>query len=147
MQVMNCSVAQNVHSGLYFCQQRKLLYIYVLLNTWCRWLTIIDITLCAGFSTDGTTLCCTHISNSSQSTLKNIHVVKTCSYDDVYFDLTLACTIYVEQILSLITLVMILHGFSCTKNIQKITWQITSKMHFSVVCTSTEKYKFETHIT
>ena len=32
MQVMNCCVAQNVHSGLSLCQQRKLLCIYVLLN-------------------------------------------------------------------------------------------------------------------
>ena len=127
MQVMNCSVAQHVHSGLSLCQQRKLLCIYVWLNTWCRWWAIMDITLCAAFSTDGTTLCCTHISNSSQSTLKNIHVVKTCPYDDVYYDLILACSIYVKQILLLITLMMIVHGFSCTKNIQKITWQITSK--------------------
>ena len=89
----------------------------------------MDITLCAGFSTDGTTLCCTHIINSSQSTLKNIHAVKTCPYDDVYYDLILACTIYVKQILSLITLMMILHGFSCTKNIQKIS---CSKLAISV---------------
>ena len=50
--------------------QRKLLCIYVLLNTLCRWLTVMDITLCPGFSTDGTTLCCRHVSNSWQSTLK-----------------------------------------------------------------------------
>ena len=115
MQVMNCSVAQNIHSGLSHCQQRKLLCIYVLLNTWYRWLTIVDITLCAAFTTDGTTLSCMHISNSSQSTLKNIHVVNTCSYDDFYYDLILAYSIYVNQILSLITLTIIVHGFSCTK--------------------------------
>ena len=70
MQVMNCSVQQHVHSGLSLCQQRKLLCIYVWLNTWCRWWTIMDISLYAALSTDGTTLCCTHISNRSQSTLK-----------------------------------------------------------------------------
>ena len=115
MQVMKCSVAQNVYNGLSCCQQRKLFCIYVLLNTWYRWLTIMDITLCAAFSTDGTTLCCTHISNSSQSTLKYIHVVNTCPYDDFYYDLILAYSIYVNQILSLITLMIIVHGFSCTK--------------------------------
>ena len=125
MQVMNCSVAQNVHSGLSLCQQRKLVCIYVSLNTWCRWWCKMEITVCVANSTDGTTLCCTHISNSSQSTLKNIHVVKTCPYDDVYFDLILPCSIYVKQILSMLTLMMIVQRFSCTTNIQKITWQIT----------------------
>ena len=111
MQVLNCSVAQNVHIGLSLCQQRKLLCIYVLLNTWCRWWIIMDITLCAAFSTDGTTLCCMHTSSSWQSTLKNTHVVNTCPYDDFYYDLILAYSIYVNQILSLTTLMIIVHGF------------------------------------
>ena len=119
MQVMNCSVAWNVHGGLSLCQWRKLLCIYVLLNTWCRWLTVMDITLCAGCSTDGTTLCCRHVSNSWQSTLKNIHVVNTCPYDDFHYDLILAYSIYVKQILSLTTLMIIVHGFSCTKKYKR----------------------------
>ena len=119
MQVMNCSVAQNVLSGLSHCQQRKLLCIYVLLNTWCRWSTIMDIILCAAFSTDDTTLYCMHISNSSQSTLKNIHVVNTCPYDDFHYYLILAYSIYVKQILSLTTLMIIVHGFSCTRKYKR----------------------------
>ena len=110
MQVMNCGVVWNVHGGLFPYQWTKLLCIYVLLNTWCRWLTIMDITLCVGFSTDGTTLCYRHVSNSWQSTLKNIHAVNTCPYDDFHYDLILAYSIYVKQILSLTTLMIIVHG-------------------------------------
>ena len=116
-QVMNCAVAWNVHGGL--CQWRKLLCIYVSLNTWCRWLTVMDITLCAGFSTDCTTLCCRHVSNSWQSTLKNIHVVNTCPYHDFHYDLILAYSICMNQILSLTTLMIIVHGFSCTRKYKR----------------------------
>ena len=137
MQVMNCGVVWNVHGGLFLYQWTKLLCIYVLLNTWCRWLTIMDITLCVGFSTDGTTLCCRHVSNSWQSTLKNIHVVNTCPYDDFHYDLILAYSIYVKQILSLTTLMIIVHG-SAVQESTKDPMTNDIKMHFCVVCTSTQ---------
>ena len=91
-------------------QWTKLLYTYIFLNTWCRWLTIIHITLCVGFSTNGITLCSRHVSNNWQSTLKNIHVVNTCQYDDFHYYLILAYSIYVKQILSPTTLMIIVHG-------------------------------------
>ena len=115
IQVMNCDVAWNVHGGLSLCQLTKLLCIYVLLNMWCTWLTVMDRTVCIGHSTNHTTLCCRHVSNSWQSTLQNIHVQNTYLYDDFHYDLILACSIYVNQILSLTTLMIILHGFSCTR--------------------------------
>ena len=99
----------------FFSMNRQIFCLYMsyvtpVLNTLCRWLTIMDITLCLGFSTDGTTLCCRHVINSWQSTLKNIHVVNTCPYDDFHYDLILAYSIYVKQISSLTTLMIIVHG-------------------------------------
>ena len=147
-----------VYGRLSLCQWSKLLCIYVLLNTWCTWLTVMDRIDCVGCSTDGTTLCCRHVSNSWQSTLKNIHVVNTYLCDDFHYDLILAYSIYVNQILSLTTLIIIVHGFSCTRKYKRLhdkwhqkcisvlfalvhgvnIWQkyhikITSNVHF-VVC-------------
>ena len=55
---------------IFISMSREDMYLSFALNTWCRWWTVMDITLCAGCSTDGTTLCCRHVSNSWQSTLK-----------------------------------------------------------------------------
>ena len=104
-------VALNVQGELSVCQQRKALYMSFSLNTLCRWLTIIDSTLCAGFSTDGTTLCCRHVANSWKSTLKNLHVVNTCPQWCRW-----------EWLLQWIV--------SPVLKIPDITWKITSKMHF-----------------
>ena len=98
MQVKNCDVAWNVHGGLSLCWLTKLLCIYVLLNMWCTWLTVMDRTVCVGHSTIGTTLCCRHVSNSWQSTVQNINVQNVYLYDDFHYDLILLCSIYVNQI-------------------------------------------------
>ena len=135
MQVMNCGVGWNVHGGLSLCQWRKLLCIYALLNTWCTWLTVMDRTLCVGCSTDGTTLCCRPVSNSWQSTLKNIHVVNTYLWFPLWYDIS------IQHICESDFVTDNTHDYSAWfqlyKKVQKITWQMTSKMYFCVVCTST----------
>ena len=151
MQVMNCSVVWNVHGGPYLYQWTKLLCVYILLNTWCRWLTIMDMTLCVGLSTNGTTLCCKHVSNSWQSTLKNIHDVNTCPYDDFHYELILPYSIYVMQILSLTTLMIIVHGSAVQESTKGCSMTNDIKMHFCVVCNSTwhtnlKKYHIKNHI-
>ena len=79
MHVMDCDVVWNVHGGLSLCQLTQPLSIYVLVNMWCTSFTVMDITVCIGHSTNHTTLCYRHVSNSWQSTLQNIHVHNTLS--------------------------------------------------------------------
>ena len=99
MHVMNCDVVWNVHGGFSLYQLTQLLSIYVLLNMWCTSCIVMDITVCIGHSTNCTTLCDRHVSNSWQSTLQNIHVHNTYLYNNFHHDLILPSSISVNQIL------------------------------------------------
>ena len=105
--------ALNVQGELSLCQQRKALCISFSLHTLYRWLTIMDSTLCAWLSTHGTILCCRHVCNRWNSTLKKLHVVNTCLQWCRW-----------HQLLQWIV--------SAVLKIADIKWKITSKMHFFV---------------
>ena len=79
MQVMNCGGSTKCAGCTISLSTEKLsLYICLIQHLMKGINCHGQNSLCAGFSTDGTTLCCRHVGNSWQSTLKNLHVVNTC---------------------------------------------------------------------
>ena len=80
-------------------------------------------------------------SSKVMQTDKKTCVIKSCNeysyytftYDNFQYNTILEYNIYVHQIFTVIALIITMQSVSSTKTIWKITWQITSKMHFCLV--------------